>query len=40
MDKGVRDAGFGHVGDEMLRYADNIAVITELVVNLQELANR
>ena len=39
MDKCVRDAGFGHVGDETLMYANGVAVVTESVDDLQEVGN-
>ena len=39
-DKWARDAGYGHVGRETLMYADDVAVITESVDDLQEVANR
>ena len=40
MDRCVRDVGHGHVGWETQMYADDVAVITESVDDLQEVANR
>ena len=39
MDMCVRDAGYGHVGEEKIMVADDVAVITESVDDLQKVAN-